>query len=429
MTAPSSMQLGETTDPKKLVPGEVGHVRGNATALSEERTKISEIHCAVGGITTPGWEGGLALASYESARERELKKYSAYEDLLEAAGQALGTYAGALSSAQAKAQEAIDKWEAGERATATALADHNEAVRTYNAAASAPTSPFAGPQLRPGPPGPFHDPGKAMRDEAERILEDARKALDEAGQQAVVALGGLEGSKTESEGDWFGASGDLHGPKFNWDFFERTFGLEEKGEKGSPFELSLGSAEGEAHVGKWEGKWEDYYGDFKVNADGSVTLLGAEGSAEATVNGEGVKINADGTLSIVKAEGELKGEYGAAEGSLQGEALLGATGEGHVEVGKTGVHAGGELFAGGKISGTAGGDVGGVGGEVTAEGWAGAGISGDADIGMKDGKVTIGAHGGAALGLGGKIGGEVTLDFPKMVETGGDIVDAIGDIL
>ena len=89
-----------------------------------------------------------------------------------------------------------------------------------------------------------------MRDEAERILEDARKALDEAGQQAVVALGGLEGSKTESEGDWFGASGDLHGPKFNWKFFERTFGLEEKGEKGSPFELSLGSAEGEAHVGK-----------------------------------------------------------------------------------------------------------------------------------------------------------------------------------
>ena len=70
-----------------------------------------------------------------------------------------------------------------------------------------------------------------MRDEAERILEDARKALDEAGQQAVVALGGLEGSKTESEGDWFGASGDLHGPKFNWDFFERTFGLEEKGER------------------------------------------------------------------------------------------------------------------------------------------------------------------------------------------------------
>ena len=146
-----------------------------------------------------------------------------------------------------------------------------------------------------------------MRDEAERILEDARKALDEAGQQAVVALGGLEGSKTESEGDWFGASGDVHGPKFNWDFFERTFGLEEKGEKGSPFKLSLGSAEGEAHVGKWEGKWEDYYGDFKVNADGSVTLLGAEGSAEATVNGEGVKINAGGTLSIVKAEGELKG--------------------------------------------------------------------------------------------------------------------------
>ena len=429
MTAPSSMQLGETTDPKKLVPGEVGHVRGNATALSDERTKVSEIHCAVGGITTPGWAGGLALAAYESARDRELKKYSAYEDLLEAAGSALSTYAGALSSAQAKAQEAIDKWEEGERATKAAVTAYNDAVNRYNAAASAPSSPFGQPQLRPGPPGPFHDPGQALRDEAEQILEDARKALDEAGQQAVVALGGLEGGKTEGDGDWFGADGEVHGPKFNWKFWEQTFGDEEKGKGESPFEISLGSAEGEVYVGKAEGKWEDYYGDFHVNADGSVTLLGADGSAEATINGDGVKINADGTLAIVKAEGELHGEYGIAEGSLKGEGLIGATGEGHLDFGKTGVHAGGELFAGGKIAGTAGGDVGGVGGEVTAEGWAGAGISGDADIGYKDGKVTIGAHGGAALGLGGKLGGEITLDLPKMVETGGDIVDAIGDIL
>ncbi len=93
------------------------------------------------------------------------------------------------------------------------------------------------------------------------------------------------------------------------------------------------------------------------------------------------------------------------------------------------MHAGGELFAGGKISGTVEGDVGGIGGEGTAEGWAGAGIEGDADIGFKDGKFTIGGHGGAALGLGGKVGGEVTLDFPKMWETGGDIVESLGDLL
>ena len=93
------------------------------------------------------------------------------------------------------------------------------------------------------------------------------------------------------------------------------------------------------------------------------------------------------------------------------------------------MHAGGELFAGGKISGTVEGDVGGVGGEGTAEGWAGAGIEGDADIGFKDGKFTIGGHGGAALGLGGKIGGEVTLDFPKMGRPAATSSTSFGDLL
>ena len=92
------------------------------------------------------------------------------------------------------------------------------------------------------------------------------------------------------------------------------------------------------------------------------------------------------------------------------------------------MHAGGELFAGGKISGTVEGDVGGIGGEGTAEGWAGAGIEGDADIGYKDGKITIGAHGGAALGLGGKLGWRGHPRLPEDVETGGDIVDAIGGL-
>jgi hypothetical protein len=429
VTAPSSMQLGETKDPKKLIPGEVGHVRANVTELDDENSRITGMHQSFGGISTPGWSGGLALAAYETKREAELKKWSAFEDLLEAASSALATYAGALSTAQSRAQDAIDKWEEGERATDAAVTAYNDAVKRYNAASAAPSSPFGQPQLRPGPPGPFHDPGQAMRDEAEQILEDARKALDEAGQQALEALGVLEGGKTEGSDDWFGASGEVHGPKFSWKFWEDTFGNEKPGDKKSPFELSLGSAEGEAHVYKAEGKWEDYYGDFHVNADGSVTILGADGSAEATINKDGVKINADGTLAIAHAEGELHGEYGIAEGGVKGEALLGATGEGHLEAGKTGVHAGGELFAGGKISGTVEGDVGGVGGEGTAEGWAGAGIEGDADIGFKDGKFTIGGHGGAALGLGGKVGGEVTLDFPKMWETGGDIVESLGDLL
>jgi hypothetical protein len=429
VTAPSSMQLGETKDPKKLIPGEVGHVRANVTELDDENSRITGLHQVFGRISTPGWSGGLALAAYETKRDAELKKWSAFEDLLEAASSALATYAGALSSAQSRAQDAIDKWEAGERATDAAVTAYNDAVKRYNAASCAPPSPFGQPQLRPGPPGPFHDPGQALRDEAEQILEDARKALDEAGSAAIEALGGLEGGKTEGSDDWFGASGEAEGPKFSWKFWEDTFGNKDKDDEDSPFKLSLGKLKGEVHVYQAEGKWEDYYGKFHANADGSVTLLGADGSAEATIDKDGVRINADGTVSIVKAEGGIHGEYGIAEGGLKGEALVGARGEGHVDFGKTGAHAGGELFAGGRVSGTVEGDVGGIGGEGTAEGWAGIGIEGDADLGYDDGKITIGAHGGAAVLLGGKLGGEVTIDVPKVIETGGDIVNAIGGLL
>jgi hypothetical protein len=66
---------------------------------------------------------------------------------------------------------------------------------------------------------------------------------------------------------------------------------------------------------------------------------------------------------------------------------------------------------------------------VTAEGWAGAGIAGDVDFGFKDGTLTLGGSGGIAWGIGGKVGGEITLDFPEMWETGGDIVDGIGSLL
>ena len=72
---------------------------------------------------------------------------------------------------------------------------------------------------------------------------------------------------------------------------------------------------------------------------------------------------------------------------------------------------------------------GGIGGEATAEGWAGAGVSGDVDFGYREGKFTVGGSGGIALGLGGKLGAEVTIDVGGVIDTGGDIIDGIGVFL
>jgi hypothetical protein len=71
--------------------------------------------------------------------------------------------------------------------------------------------------------------------------------------------------------------------------------------------------------------------------------------------------------------------------------------------------------------------VGGIGAGVKGEAWAGVGVAADATFGMKDGKFTIGGEFGAGLGIGGKIGGEITIDPGKVVDTAKDIGNAVGD--
>lgn len=122
------------------------------------------------------------------------------------------------------------------------------------------------------------------------------------------------------------------------------------------------------------------------------------------------------------------GRYGPVGLDAKGEAYAGADANASVGIGKDGVHAGGEAFAGAKATADIGGDVGGVGGGVHAEAWAGAGAAADVDVGMHDGKLKIGGEFGLGLGVGAKIGPSVTLDFPKMYDTGKDLVDDAGNV-
>jgi hypothetical protein len=108
---------------------------------------------------------------------------------------------------------------------------------------------------------------------------------------------------------------------------------------------------------------------------------------------------------------------------------VGVQGDYHAKIDDTGGHAGGELFGGAKLTGTAGVDLGPAGGNVDVEAWAGAGIAGDLDIGWDMGKFTLGGHGGFGWGLGGMVGGDVTIDVPELIDTGGDIIDSIGGFL
>lgn len=435
MTLPEGAELGSTKDPKALIKGEPSQVTANAQRFSDEATTISESACAFGSVRMDGWEGGFGQPAFTSARADEQGKWTAYTSLLTTAGQALDGYAGAVTTAQDKAQDAIDKWEEGERASERAVTAYNNLVEAYNSHSSEVRVPAFGggggglPSAGPPHPGVFVDPGVALEEEAQQILKDAREALDEAGMTAVQTLAGMRGAKTEgSSGP--DASFDAKGPKFSWKSWEKEFGDQtgKPGEQDSPFELKLGEIDAKARAWGAKGTWEDYLGGVKVNADGEVKVLAAEGGAEASLGGDGLKIGADAKVLVVGADGSLKGELGPAEIGAKGEIEVGASAEGGLTIGGSGISTENEVFAGAKAAAGIEGDVGGIGGAAGVEGWAGFGASVDVGATAENGKLTLDAGAGAAFLLGGKADVEVTVDPGKVIDTVGDVADFVGGL-
>ncbi len=154
MTLPGGAELGTTKDPKALIKGEPSQVRANATRLSDEAKRVSDLADEVDGVTVAGWSGGVGKPAYDAARAGEQDKWKTYVDMLKKASTSLSSYAGALTTAQSRAADAIKKWQDGEDATAQAVTDYNHAVDAYNAyvcrpvtvpSYGSPTVPSMGP--------------------------------------------------------------------------------------------------------------------------------------------------------------------------------------------------------------------------------------------------------------------------------------------
>jgi hypothetical protein len=99
------------------------------------------------------------------------------------------TTQGALVWAQSRASDAIDRWNAGNLATA-------QARHHYTA------------QLRLHPHIPFDDPGELLRAEARAILDEARRQLTQAGAEAAKALAAATEPAPQKRGFWDGV-GDV----------------------------------------------------------------------------------------------------------------------------------------------------------------------------------------------------------------------------
>jgi hypothetical protein len=177
-------ELGDTDDPKELVPGDVATLEETASGLRKLSVACQEAYAGVSKLDVGHWTGDAAekFGSYFSA---ETPKWRDAAEAFGPAVDALTTYKGAVERAQRDAAEAI-------RIHNEAKAETEAAEKQYDAASSRHEKAtldavFTG-DAAPGPLAPFSDPGKAKREQAERILADARKALKEAAAQAAAVI-------------------------------------------------------------------------------------------------------------------------------------------------------------------------------------------------------------------------------------------------
>ncbi|CAG7600540.1 hypothetical protein [Actinacidiphila bryophytorum] len=205
----------------------------------------------------------------------------------------------------------------------------------------------------------------------------------------------------------------------------------------------LGPNAGTSHGGTAYGK----QGSVKAYADlghvtakgtltnGSLTLsgiadanVGARASANWGFSNKGIGGTAEvsaGARALTEGRVEAGdvGVYGRATGFGGAEASASA------KAGLQGVSAGAKAFAGAKGSVTGGVEAGGIGAGTTAEGWAGVGADAKVEFGKgDDGKYHFGGKVGAALGLGGEVGFEFTVDPHKVSDAAHDAADAAGNI-
>lgn len=403
--------LGSTTDARALVPGNDASVRADAAALEERSGRLDDLADDLAAFRVPAWTGPSADTFHETLG-RQPRTWRTTADALTSAAGRLTTYADVLVGAQADAARAIDLWAEGEAATASATRTHDAQVAGY-------LRSLTSTQPEPPPP-PFVDPGAALRQEAQDLLDSAREAVRRAGDDAADALAEITVSDVpvvHNQAGWQGptASGSTSGPLFTYD--------PATGE----MKLDVAKAEGEASLFSADASSRATHGSLFAEAEAS-TMIGARGEALAGVTEHTLRARAEGSVGLhADASASAGHEHASVEVGASG--LAGAHAEAGVQIGKEGVTAEAGAFAGAKGEVNAGIEVAGVGAEASAEGWAGIGAEADAGLGRNpDGSWTLRVKAGAAVGLGGS--GEVALklDPQGVVDAVEDAADWVGSL-
>jgi hypothetical protein len=430
-------ELGQTEDPKELVPGEPETVTGTADELRARAATMGDVAADLAGVRVPDWEGP-ASSEFWDKFSPEAANWRLARDAMTSAATTLDGHASALSWAQGQAAEAIALWKAGEQATRAAM---------ESGSLVSPLGLPAGPQAF-GPA--FADPGAGLRQQAVEVLGRAREQLDKVGNAGASALEKQAG-KGDGAPNWLTGPAqfvDKNGPQKVAVDIKQTESWLEKAERqqaagsrfaryghwGEEFAKRQGPGVDATLIGgKTAGnlfgtgtKGAAQFGDVTVGGQADVKALGGGAAATAGIGRDGLNAQANVNAYVAQVSAEGGAQYGIAEVNGQAKGFVGAEAGAHGAVGLDGVRVGADAFAGAKATGMLHGDVGGLGAGATGEAWAGFGAEADATFGKNDdGSWTVGANAGAGLGVGGKLGFEVTVDPSEVTETLGDAAGAL----
>ncbi|MEU0301652.1 putative T7SS-secreted protein [Streptomyces sp. NPDC006175] len=172
-------QLGQSEEANELIHGRPEKISAAVKNLRDFQKAFDLVGGGMKKLDSGHWKGEAAdafRAKFQTLPTDWLSAANAFED----AAKALETYAGTVTSAQAKAGEAIALYEEGKQDYETAAAAFKEKAEAYNAVRNTD---------HPLPhPGTFSDPGAAKRRHAQEILQRARQARNDAAETAKGAI-------------------------------------------------------------------------------------------------------------------------------------------------------------------------------------------------------------------------------------------------
>ncbi len=402
-------ELGETRDPRALIPGEPEAIAADLRALAGSMTAVETTGDALRRVDhPPGWRG-QASEAFGAAFGVEPPKWARAVEDLDTGGTALADYADVLGWAQSRAQQAIEVYAQGEAASQAAAA-------RYNALAAQPRGALL---------GPFVDPGSKHRAEARAIVADARGKKDAAGGKASAALrmGGGDQRFTSARTHTRGVSrGSMSGGLFPLKGLLGELGID------VPTHTATASAGASVVSGATKGSFET--GPLSGSGSVSGSALGADGSAHASWNKLGVTAGASGEAYLAKGSASGKVRLGDDAGiGGSGTAFVGGKAGAGVQAGATGVQGHAGAFVGGKAAGELHADVGGVkaGGHGSVQ--YGLGVHAKGQFGMgEDGKFHIGFDVGGTLGVGASVGTNISIDPNEVIDTAQDLVHGAEDV-